>query len=326
MEELGAAALRYTKVKANSAFNESTFKLVEYCPSYENEFGIDEPVYLPVPIPLVLTTGGGGIGIGMASSYPAFNPTSILKAAALNDYTKLQAPKGLNIVSSDIERLWEFGEGWIRYSFDVYQDYSEIDGKEVCIIKGNSRLYSPSILSEFSKELSEESVYYRDESTCERDFKVIVSRVKGIKRVTDEEIYEKCKIAASKVFYYRLYIAEGDIVKKISLKEWLKLCWTAYQNIVDKWRVDTIKKLNHRKSIYLLIPKVYPLIKKDFSSADIATKLGEDISIILEIESKPIKLLRSSDFTSVISGIDNELSKVTNTSVSDLSVSFIKSF
>ena len=318
-----AAAMRYTKVKASSKFNESIFKLVPHSPSIENEFGNMEPTYLPVPFPLCLTTGSRGIGVGLLSMIPAFSATSLYKALMKDDPKFLQAPKGLNIVSGELEKIWTRGEGFLTYGLRVFQEKSLIDEKTVSIIEGSLRVFYPEVEKIFEKELDEQIVYIRDESV--ENIRIIVSRVKGIKRINDEQVHEMAKQAAVKTLFCRIYVSDGKSAKRMGLGEWLRLCWDKYCTNVELYKSDRISKLEHKKQVCELIPVVYPLLLKGMKTKAIAGQLKETMIVIRDIEGRPLRMLRKTDFDVDITQINSEIRQVKKITAEELGEGFVTS-
>ena len=316
LEAIQAAAYRYTKVKASDAFNRSVFKLIDYVPHFENEFGMMEPSSLPVPIPLALTTSSRGIGLGLLNLVPSFSSRSLFEAMLSNDPMKLKAPEGIHIVNQSdesIRQLWEQGSGQLTYGLKCYTEWHPLDDKMVSVITGNSKLFRPNIYEIFEKELLEKSVYIRDES--DKFLRIIVSRVKGLRRISDDQVHEKCLAASLNVMPFKIYVTENGVSKRISLKSWLTECWTRYQGYVEDYKNSSLVRLTRKKDIIELIPLVYPMIVEGKTSEAIAAKLSTPIDLIKEIEGKPLRILRKTEFTSELLAIANEMieiSKITS--------------
>lgn len=313
LEPQPAAAMRYTKVKAPQPFLDSVFRFVPFVEKYENEFGIQEPEYLPVPIPLVLTYGHIGLGVGVQAQYPQFKASSIFDAMINDDYTLLKSKdRSFLDKNTDLERIWNDGEGWVRYGIKCYEEHSALENKNVTVIEGNQHIMIPDIKKEFEKELSDNTVYFRDESSSY--MRIVVSRVKDIRRITDTEVYERCKKLARRDQHCRLYISgKNQVVRRISLRNWLRTTWENYVNVHAKWKESTTNNLLHRKRIYELIPQVGPHVINNVKSEEIATILGIDLALVKEIEGKAIRMLRVDDYTPQINKIDAEIQAVSLT-------------
>lgn len=299
-----AAAMRYTSVKAREKFNEAIFRLVPYIPQKESEFGIMEPIRLPTPIPLCISTGLRGIGIGLLNSVPAFSPTSVFKALHSDDPELLKAPDNITIVLSDSKRLWERGDGMITYGLNVFQ--TNIEGRTSSVIEGSPRVFVPAIERVLSDYLEDETVVLSDMSR--NHIRYIASRVKGVKRVTDEMIHERVRQAALRNVYVNLFVSEdGETAKRFSLQNWLVKCWELYGKAVDDYKSDAVKRLQRRIQIYNLIPKVYPLIVQNKTTKQIAAHLEESEDLIRDIEGRPLRLLRKSDFNKEVKKLKDDI-------------------
>lgn len=317
-----AAAMRYTSVKANDKFSAGVFRFVDFVPVYENEFGIEEPKYLPTPLPLALLDGSVGIGVGLLMTIPVFSAASLYTAMKKDDPTLLKAPKGLSLVSGDFEGIWERGIGHIQYGLRCYQEKSEADeNRVVSIIEGSPRIFVPDLVRIFAKEIEEELVYVRNESVD--DIRFIISRVKGIKRISDEEMHAKANQAATKTLFCRLYVSDGAVARITPLRDWLQLCWKNYCAAFDKYQQDQIDSLEYRVQIYELIPKVYPLLVQDKGTQEIARDLQQSMKVIQDIEGKPLRLLRKKDFDEEIRTLRRDMRAVRDLTAETIGEDFI---
>jgi DNA gyrase/topoisomerase IV subunit A len=318
------AAMRYTKVKANEEFSKNVFRFVDFVPKLESEFGTLEPEYLPVPVPLALCGSGAmGIGVGLLMTVPAFSPQSLLLARKADNPALLRAPKGLSIVDANLTDIWEKGTGHIQYGMRVYNCKSDADeGRTVSVIEGNPRLFIPDVNKAYEQELEDELVYIRDESVD--NFRVIISRVKGIKKINDDQVHEKAQHAATRVFYTKLYVSNGTQAVRIGLREWLNQCWKCYEDAFSDYQADQIGKLEYRIHLYDLIPVVYPLLVKGMATKSISGELNETMETIRDIESKPLRLLRKKDFDAEITKLKADVRAVKNLTAEKSGEDFIK--
>lgn len=317
------AAMRYTSVKAKERFSDGIFKFADFVPVYENEFGIHEPRYLPVPLPLALLDGSVGIGVGLLMNIPAFSAESLYTAMKKDDPSFLKAPKGLSIVSGDLEGLWTTGSGHVQYGLRCYQEKSDADeNRLVSIIEGSPRVFVPDLSKIFAKEIEEELVYIRNESVDNLRF--IVSRVKGIKRISDEEMHTKAHQAATKTVFCRLYVSDGEVARVTPLQAWLQTCWKNYCTAFDKYQQYCVDSLEHRIRLFELIPQVYPLLLRETGTQEISRQLNESMKVIQEIEGKPLRLLRKKDFDEEIRSLRREVRAVRDLTAEHIGEEFIK--
>ncbi|QIG71363.1 DNA gyrase subunit A protein [Rhizobium phage RHph_TM40] len=321
MEEIGAAAYRYTYVKPHKQFTDGAFRFIDQVPTVENEYGLNEPTYLPVPIPLGLTTGAKGIGIGLLCNIPAFSPKSLFDALMADDPSRLKAPAGTFIVSGDMDKLWKTGEGWIQYGLKCYQTWHDLDGKTVSVIEGSGRIFKPRIWDTFSTLIEDESVYTRDESG--EKIKMIITRVKGLKRITDEQVHQMAQQAAVEKMFFRIYVTENKVVYRKSMKDWMQELWARYEKVVDTYKTTQVNDLNHRIRILNLIPVAAPGILQDLPISEIAKTTGASEADLREVEGKSIKMLRKSDFGAQITDLNKKITNVQKISAKALAVDFV---
>jgi hypothetical protein len=318
-----AAAMRYTSVKAKDKFSAGVFRFVDFVPVYENEFGIEEPKYLPTPIPLALLDGSVGIGVGLLMNIPVFSAASLYTAMKKDDPTLLKAPKGLSLVSGNFEGFWTKGSGHIQYGLRCYQEKSEADeNRIVSIIEGSPRIFVPDLMRIFAKEIEEELIYVRNESV--NDIRFIISRVKGIKRITDEEMHAKANQAATKTLFCRLYVSDGEVARITPLRDWLWACWKNYCAAFDKYQQSVLSSIEYKIHIFELIPKTYPLLLEERGTQEIARLLSEPLKVIQDIEGKPLRLLRKKDFDEEIRDLKREVREIRDLTAEKIGEDFIQ--
>ncbi len=322
LEILPSAAPRYTSVKAHKKFNESVFRFVDYVPQLKDD-DVTEPAYLPVPVPLALTTGSMGIGVGLMQNIPMFDLESLNDARKADDPSYLRAPDGTLIVAGDLKRLWERGKGWIQYGIKCFQEWSKLDGKNVSVVEGSTKVFVPNILSTFEDLLENETVYMRDESTDH--LRVVMSRVKNLRRISDEIVHEMCRTTAARSFYYNIYVSVDGAAHRISIRNWLNLMWMRFEEAVDDWKHARVSNMEKSLQLYSLIPEAGPLIIKGKSTEEVAKKLKVSNSIVAEIEGKSMKMLRKTDFNSKIKSLEKSIKEAKSVTVDDMYESFVES-
>jgi hypothetical protein len=317
-----AAAMRYTSVKANESFNTAVFRFIDFVPVQDSEFGVREPQRLPVPIPLALLTGNLGIGVGLMMSIPAFSPCSLWAAMKKDDPSLLKPPFGLNIVNSTLQDVWTKGMGFVQYGMRVYQERSELDeNRLVSVIEGSPKIFVPDVNRVFQKELEDELVYVRDESV--NNVRLVISRVKGMRRISDDDVHKLAQKVATKMCYVRIYVSDGEKAIRIGLRDWLQRCWEMYCESFSAYQKDKIEKLQHRIHIFELIPKVYPLLISNKGTREIASTLSEKMETIREIESKPLRLLRKKDFDAETRKLESEVGSIKTMTAEKVGEEFI---
>ena len=320
------AAMRYTSVKAKTHFSEGVFRFADFVPMRETEFGTMEPCYLPVPLPLCLfSLPSVGIGVGMLSSMPVFTLQSLYVAMKKDNPSLLKAPRGLTIVSSSLQDIWETGRGYVQYGLRCYQEKSEGDeNRLVSIIEGSPQVFVPDLERIFSSEIEEELIYIRNESV--ENIRFVVSRVKGIKRISDEELHAKANQASTKTLFCKLYVSDGEVARITPLREWLTQCWNLYCKAFENYKRDQIETLEHKIYIFELIPRVYPLLLQEKKTQEIMRELNETTKVIQEIEGKPLRLLRKKDFDEEIRKLRGDVRAVQDLTAENMGEEFINSF
>lgn len=321
LEKIDASPMRYTKVRAHKKFNETVFRLEPHVP-HSIDFDLEEPEYLPVPLPLCMTTGTSGIGVGLRNQVPVFDLQSILLARKKDDPFLLKGPKDVLIVSGDLEKLWETGVCWIQYGLWCHKEWSSVEGKDISVIEGSNKVFTPDIVNTFGELVEDGSVYYRDESSS--NFKVVVSRVKNVKKFTDDDIHDKCKAVSVKTFYYKMYLSQGGVVRRVSLQNWLDLTWKAFEDSVIKYKKSRLEEIDEKIYIYNLIPKVIPYLQKSTDTDTIAKNLNESKKNIMEVESKSLKFQRRGDLNELIEDLEIEKNRINTITPNSMCDSFVE--
>lgn len=322
LEHHPPAAPRYPSIKANKKLHDILFGLKKYVP-HETEHEFEEPIYLATPIPFALLTGTIGIGVGLLNSVPSFDLRSLIKARKKDDPSLLRPPKGVSIMASDIERIWERGEGWIQYGLSCYNEWSHVDNKNVIVVEGSTRIFVPNLIKGLNSWLQDEYINLRDESTDK--LRVIIARTPYIKKVTDSMIHDTCQRLAKRSFYYRIYCnQDGHSAVRLSMRNWLDQTWKLFNDVVESWREDNVNYYDGQIEIYSYIPKVSPHVLDNMSARQIAKELKISESLVKSIEDKPIKLLRQGDFQQKIDDLNSKKKEVQNTTVESLEEKFVE--
>lgn len=318
LSNISASAMRYTEVKYNNKIDDILFKFEKYFLWKAGEIeGYDEPEFLITPIPIALLRGSIGIGVGgVISKIPAFSYQSILDAYKYDDPKLLKSAYGLRIdyEKSNLQKLWTKGSGKIHFEFDVYKNPS--NSKEV-VIEGNASVFKPK-LDQIRAWEKQKLVYIRNESTT--NMRLVVGRVKGIRKITENEIYNACKEAGSIGSVngtYIIMVAFNGSVVRLGIKQWLDITMKLYEATFTKWQSSTINSINTQIKILGLIPQVAELIKQDKSLREISTELNEKERLIKIIEDKPLKMMRKTDFSSRIKKLEIQREKVESSKVED---------
>lgn len=283
-----ASAPRYTEAKLKDSFYEFFNMLMDFVPFVDSELdGYTLPEYLPTPIPISLITGTFGIGFGMNVTMPAFTPKSLLEAYLKDDPKLLRMPYDLwvDYTLSEFDKLWLDGSGNIICSLKVEQGYS-LDGTSWgTIISGDPDLFKPTITDALAEMIDAGKVRLRDESGPLGP-RLFIGREKRVSIITDDWIYEQCKIGSIKSLNFRINVAEGDKVGRIGIKDWIDITYKNYIRILREFLKSEVEKYEWKLTLLKYSDQVMDTFQKSnltYSNDEIATKLGIDVTIVSDI-------------------------------------------
>lgn len=315
-ENIVGAAMRYTEIKYNSDLDNLLFKFEKYCPMDEGELGTPEPKFLITVIPIALLRGCIGIGVGgVCCKIPAFTYTSLLNAYIKDDPTYLRSAYGLEIdfEKSQLTKLWNEGSGKLVLKFKV----ERLEGGGV-VLSGDATPCKPNLKQLLEWE-SEGWIAINDEST--QKMRIVFSRNKGIRKISDEQIYEAVSQAAvvdNQAANYLIMFSHNGSATRMGIKGWLDLTIDLYKTTHKKWQELEITKLEHQKKILRLIPKIVTMLRKEMTSEEIAAEIDETVNVVKQIEAKPLKFLRGIDVEALINKLDEKIKEIKASQVNDL--------
>lgn len=310
------AAERYTEAKLKDSFYEFFHRLMKFVPFEDSE--IDKfqlPEYLPTPIPMALITCAFGIGFGMNTDIPAFTIKSLVDAYIHDDYKRLRLNCDwlIDYKLSEFKSLWEEGYGSIYASFKVEQGYS-LDGTTYgTIITGSpTKTYKPGKLlpDEINEYIAQGKIIKRDESSKGNGNRLFIARAKRVSVITDEWIYEKIRMAMVKAFNYRIMVAHGDIVGRISIKEWIDVTYKNYIKILKTFIQSNIDSINWKLTLIQYADDVMNEFQKSgmkMGSDEIAGILKIDKEIVSDIMKMSLNSWRRMDKEEKVNKLTAEL-------------------
>lgn len=322
LEDIGAAAPRYTEVRRKKEVCDVLFKLLDYAPHFRNEMGTNEPNYLITPVPLALVYGQMGIGLGCATRIPAFTFESLVEAHRHDDPKYLRLNFGYRLTGGQIKDLWFKGTGRLQIEMDVeYEKSPEDDGIWVSRIKGSGELFKPA-LGQFDDLIESGKVFIRDESTTQVD--VVIGRTKGTKVISSDEIYERARKCARFNRKYDIRVNVNGCIRRVGIRDWLQVTMTNYKNQFEQWRLDKSKDTRDKIFHHLITPSTAQLLQKDLENDAILKELNKlslpeeykefDRPAVIEdvesVTSRPIKMLRKKDFSREIELLKKRLEEV----------------
>ena len=294
------AAMRYTEVSLSDlAINTYLRYRKDSALSRENEQFFAEPSYLPTPIPYCFLNGCFGIGVGLNTFIPAITKRSInsfLRAYFKDKEIPNLSPSSagghwISIEKEDLITLNEKGYGSARLGACVRKEYDE-DKRVITVVSKVPRGISyKRITACFRKELEEKYIYIRPETRPET--RVIVGRYPRIRKITDEEIYERLRKTMQKTFSYKIYVSDGERAKLIGLKEFMI---TSIETCLDAYGRSLMLELsNGRDKIkFLEIRKeLAKMLIEDKSSEEIRKELSLSLEEYNSYTSRTISSLRS---------------------------------
>lgn len=321
LELLPHAASRYTSVMCHKKFQESVFKLTPFNPVMRDGDEV-EPAYLSVPLPLCICTGSMGIGVGLAMRVPIFDAKSIADAMLRDDPSLLRAPTGSYILDGDIDKLWQVGIGWIQYGINCYKETIPEDGR-VTVIDGSTKVLVPDLYNGLKDWMNDELVYLRDESGS--DLRVVIGRVKNVRKITDDDIHNKCVKLCKKTMYYTLYVSYNGVAHRVSMRDWLNATWTKFSESLIAWKSFSLREISNKINMYNLIPPASKLIIAGKGTEEIASELNQSVVMIKEIESLPIRTIRKNDFSERVAALERDRENINRTTDRGLLKIFLES-
>jgi hypothetical protein len=308
LESLPPAAMRYTEVRMSTDLSKQMFELLDQAPKAETEAGYVEPINLPVRVPVALIYGATGIGVGCACNIPAFTRESLIKAYEESDPRHLQVNiKNLNVVKADLRSLWDSGRGSITYSYTVTKEWSKLDNQEVVVISGNGSVFTPRHNNVFRDYLRDNLIWMRDESSSA--IRLVIGKVKGIKRINIDNIYEKAQVASKATVGYSIKIWDfrDNKVKAIGVGEWMCACYEVYKSSMKSYVADNVASRSNEIALLNKVPDVMKAL--DNSDKDLMKKFSLSQSDLDKIEDLPIKYRKRETVDKRIQILNSQISE-----------------
>lgn len=318
-ETLKAAAMRYTQVYMSKSQYKYFFYLEKYAEKIEGELR-EEAQRLIVPVPLMLITGGFSWGIGVAARYPAFTYESILDAFTNNDPSLLKSSFGYEIdyTESNLEGIWNTGKGRLVIKYpEVYEYYGTV------VMKGSAEIFAPNLhrLQEWESAGLVEIDYLSTD-----EFEVHVRRVKGIRRISDQDILNECKRITTLSKNYNIIVSDNDLVlRNYSMKQWISECMIEYVQKHADHVASEVNRLNFAVRVAELTPMVARDILDQLERNEILSKhadKGLTDAHLSQIMNKSISTLYKKSFDSTIHNLKLQLDAIKSENVNDIIVSF----
>lgn len=299
LEDVPAAAPRYTKVGLASNKARYYFQLAKYVDMIEGE-EVMEYAYLPIPIPYSLVYGAFNWTIGISSRHPAFTYESLVEAYRKDDpyLLKAQYGYGIDLSESELTSLWLTGKGKLTYQLDVNRIHHD------CIdIMGSGELIKPKLgeLEALAKEgkiiiqnLSSDKVYVR------------VIKAPRIRSVDMDEVYRVCCRIANRTRNYHIQIVHNNQIHTVGIRDWISITMSLYTKAFDVHKVSTVSNINKQIEVYTVLPEVGKLVMEEYSDNDIMKKLKISQETLTSCLGKSISMLRKADHSDKISSLESQ--------------------
>lgn len=316
----GPAAMRYTEVRVNSTGRALFGKFISDAPKTYNSIPKVEPAYLPTLIPYSLLNGVSGVGLGLRTSHPIVSLDELLrfvkkhlKDGSIDPITPSVSTGNLIIEDSEVLRLHE--TGICRYVLAPNLTRGEFKGLDSTLITDLPPRIAPSkLLDEFAKEIDDRLIIVRD-ARIDNKRVVVVSRNKNVRKVSNDEIFERCTKVMRVTVSVDTIIA-GKIVRRVSPARWLAQCAERYHTFYKGRIQKELDELSNEARFFQIREQFLDCLLKDFSIADTCRicgitdkqyerwaarslsslrKIGNLDSINASIESSSQKLITSRD-------------------------------
>lgn len=303
LEDIPAAASRYTKVGLTQEQYDYFFRLLDYCPEHEGEETM-EPKYFCVPVPVALVYGTLSWGLGVICRLPAFTYESLLEAYTSDDPTKLKSSYGYEIDydNSELNKLWTIGKGRLTLKYKVNRlDYDNI------IIYGSGEIFTPH-MGGFNEEIERGQIIINNESSTEVVLRV--SRIKGARLVDMDEMFEVARAASTNTRHYEIKLVFNDEIVNLGIKDWLDVTISNFQRNFDKFKSDRIDKINRDIELYKVLPEIGKMLIANKTNDQIQRKLKIDDDTLNRAVKKPISLLRKESFDNEIYNLNSRIENI----------------
>jgi len=174
-------------------------------------------------------------------------------------------------------------------------------------VRGNASLFKPRVRNAFRDYLESGKVTISEDSTSQVE--VFIARTKGTRIISNDEIYEMA-VNASKMRkkYTCIVNMPNNELKIISIKEWLQRAHDNYSAAFGAWQQNQIEVIDLRIAIAQLLPEVAELLRKNKTDKEIlAAMKGSKLNnkILDNIKTKPLRMLRKTDFSKEIAELES---------------------
>lgn len=235
VEPVGAAAPRYTECKISEFTLDTAFKYVNNVPWIETELSDKEPAFLPAMFPFCLMGNDytQGIGFGYKTFIPCYNPVDLYKRLlwllGIRKRKPIIAPiTDCEILASqnELEELLTKGKAKIKVKGIIEENPRNNTVKLKSWPPGKR---FESLLSKFSKELTENMIGFTDLSVHETEIVFKVIRERNRDKIF-QEFVEKLHDAVTGEIPFEIILVDKDQI--------------VISKSVDNMLLDTYKMFN----------------------------------------------------------------------------------
>lgn len=268
------ASPRYTEIKVNSNFRQTTKELLPLVSSTINELGNVEPNYIPTPLPILPQFGGIGMGVGCKVVMPAFTKESMLDAYLNDDPYKLVFNYGYQLLEGDLKDIWENNSAKYKLSFPFEETNDEI------IVYGNPELFK--INFKTINKLIDDGQLQMINLSHKGINKLIFKRQPNAKKLTIQKLKDIIKTSISQNMTFNMLVHNGESVYEINLKDWISTTYNNYIRLLKKSNNLKIDKLNFDIEVNNNFEQVAKILV-DKSNKDTYQQIADKLNIVVDI-------------------------------------------
>lgn len=273
IEPIGAAAMRYTKMKANTKIEEMAFRYVKSVNWVADDLQ-PEPPTLPTMFPFCLMSKYeiSLIAFGFKTELPCYKKEDLVKRLMFllgkgNNVKIKPNLQGVKVTGGEFEDVLTKGKGKI----DVQGLFKINKAKKTVEVNGWSpRAGFPALLNKIDKYkgwklLSNNDIGYLDQTGKGTGQTKVIFQVAKQRNI--DAIFKKmCKAIEESLksthSYTMFVVDETGLVQLTNVDEMLMKAYTFHKAAFEKHTQDTITKLTNQISEYKIIEKIRPHISK----------------------------------------------------------------
>jgi len=294
IEDVGAAAARYTEIKLSKYIKELSFKYLDFVLWEVNELQEKEPIHLPTMFPLCLLGNNyiQGIGFGYRTIIPCYTLEDLNKRlmwllGIIKKEPIIKPITDCKIISkdSDLKKLLTTGRANIEFKGIMKID--NIHSRIIIKSWPNGKKFE-SILKKISKELENQDVGFTDLSTTETNIIIEVIKQRNKADILNRVIEKLEDALTGSVSFDIIVTNKMKNIRTISVDELLLNTYKMFKTI-NKVRLNhEIDILNKHIEENIIIEKIKPLLINYLKTVykdpfEIIEKISKDLNIEKDI-------------------------------------------